>query len=182
MRKFISLILALTLCLTLASCGDSSGSDTDSQTDPSVSTGTEDDPGNADVPNAPENTPEVELTPEEYIDASLRAIVEEYYSSTDITNIAINENHGTEDDGDYIALVYLTWNVKNKPDTTKQMLSMYSEDFAARIGTDIQNVSEFTVFWTVPYYSEVETAVKYTYARVEGGMIQTDCLIGNILN
>lgn len=173
-RKILYLLLSVSVCLLLASCGGSPSEETVPPTDdfkPQSET------------NIPESVaPETSLSPTEQIDASLRRIVAEYYTSTDISSITINDDLGTDEDGDYIALVYLTWNVKNKPDTTKDVLAMYSEDFAARIGTDILDVSEFAVFWTVPYYSETDTAVKYSYERVEGGMVQTDSMISNILS
>ena len=108
-------------------------------------------------------------------------IVSENYASTDVTEITLNENLGTDDEADYVALVYLTWNVKNKPDTTKQMLAMYSEDFVARVGQDIQAITDFSIFWTVPYYSETETAAKYSYERKDGGMYQSDSMISNVI-
>ena len=50
---------------------------------------------------------------------------------TQIDRITINDDLGTETDGDYIALVYLTWNQKNTGKTSKKMLEMYSSDLAA---------------------------------------------------
>ncbi len=96
------------------------------------------------------------------------------YDSTDTESISVNANLGTENPDDYVALVYLTWNVKNTPDTTKDMFAMYSEDFAARIVQELPNVSEFCVFWTVPYYSESDVIAKYAYQRENGGMYETD--------
>lgn len=122
------------------------------------------------------------MTEQEKIENSARQICAENYKSTAISDITVNENLGTDAEGDYILLVDLTWNVKNSKDTTKKMLAMYSEDFAARIGTDLQNVSEITVFWKVPYYSKTDTVVKYTYTRKDNGMYQTDAMISTFLN
>ena len=122
------------------------------------------------------------MTEQEKIENSARQICAENYKSTAISDITVNENLGTDAEGDYILLVDLTWNVKNSKDTTKKMLAMYSEDFAARIGADLQNVSEITVFWKVPYYSKTDTVVKYTYTRKDNGMYQTDAMISTFLN
>lgn len=54
---------------------------------------------------------------------------------TQIDRITINDDLGTEADGDYIALVYLTWNQKNTEKTSKKMLEMYSSDLAATLGS-----------------------------------------------
>lgn len=111
-----------------------------------------------------------------------RTICAENYASTSVSNITVNENLGTDTEGDYVLLAELTWDVKNSKDTTKEMLAMYSEDFAARVGEDLKNVSEVTVFWTVPHYSKTDTAVKYTYTRQDDGMYQTDAMVSAFLN
>ena len=122
------------------------------------------------------------MTEQKTIENSARAICAENYKSATVSNILVNENLGTDAENDYIILMELTWNTKNSKDTTKKMLAMYSEDFAARIGTDLQNVSEITVFWKVPYYSKTDTVVKYTYTRKDNGMYQTDAMISTFLN
>ncbi len=113
----------------------------------------------------------------------IRRIVSANYTYTDIDDIVINENLGTEsDDSDYVALVYLTWTQKNGPDLTKKMMAMYSEDFAARIGESLPTVTDFAVFWTIPYYSENDISIKYSYERRGEGMYQTDEMISNIIS
>lgn len=148
-------------------------------------------PGTATTPEKPERdtdstatseqNPVEEIDPVEQakqdIEEAARQIVTDNYTQTDVESMTVNENHGTDEDGDYILLAYLTWNVKNSAKMTKEMLAMYSEDFAARVGKDLENVQEFAVFWTVPYYSETETAGKYSYERRGEGMYQTDCMI-----
>lgn len=124
----------------------------------------------------PEEEPEDEpLTETEQIESDMRKIISDNYMETRVDRISINPNYGTEDDNsDYVALAYLIWDVKNSRKTTQDMLDMYSEDFAARIGSDILNVSEFAVFWTVPYHDKDSVAMKFTYARADGGMYETD--------
>lgn len=72
--------------------------------------------------------------------------------------------------------------VKNTVSTTKEMLSMYSSDLATRVGSELSNVSEITIFWTVPYYSETETVLKYTYTRNGSKMFLTDTMVSDLLN
>ena len=142
-------------------------------------------PEPTDEPQEPEEpAPEPEPEPAPEIDPvqktkddiawEARTIVWDNYTETDVSNISVNENYGTNADGDYILLVDLKWNVRNSADMTNQMLAMYSEDFAARVGSSLPDVSEFTIFWTVPYYSADTVAVKYSYARQGAGMYQTD--------
>ncbi len=130
----------------------------------------------------PEQEPAEETDPVEQakqdIEEAARQIVADNYTMTDVERVSVNEDYGTDADGDYILLVYLTWNVENSAKMTEKVLTMYSEDFAARVGEDLENVQEFTVFWTVPYHSETDTAAKYSYERRSGaGMYQTDSVI-----
>lgn len=123
-----------------------------------------------------------DLYGEDKIDFVIRSIVSENYKDTVIDTLTINENAGTDDEEDFIVLAYLTWNVKNKAETTKEILAMYSEDLSARVGEDLPEVSEISVFWTVPYHGKSNTAVKYTYERKEEGMYETDKMISSVLN
>ncbi len=126
--------------------------------------------------------PEPSLSHSQDIRQKLTDIVKQNYASTKVSDISINKNLGTDAAGDYVALVTLTWNVKNNPDLTKKMLAMYSEDYAARIGSDIPKVSEFCIFWIVPYYSDSDTVAKYAYERRKKGMYETDSMISELLN
>ena len=97
--------------------------------------------------------------------------IEEKYNGTDIDSITINEDSGTEETGNYIALVYLTWNVSNSAKTSKEMLEMYSEDLAAIVAEGCSNVQEIAVFWTVPY---LNGSAKCAYERKGDGMYLSD--------
>ncbi len=158
MKYRLAFLLALAIvCVALVACGGSSS----------------------------EKTPHIDLPLSETaepseIETAFRQIVKEKYDKTDVDRITLNKNLGTEDnDQDYVALVYLTWNVKNGADMTKRMMAMYSEDLAARTATNIPNISELCVFWTIPYYDENDTSVKYSYERRDSGMYQTDEFISN---
>lgn len=64
---------------------------------------------------------------------------------TQIDRITINDDFGTEADGDDIALVYLTWNQKNTGKTSKKMLEMYLSDLAATLGEQNSSVNEIAI-------------------------------------
>ena len=133
----------------------------------------------APEPEPAEETPEPapKLTGKEKVDADLRAIVAEHYANTVVDSITLNNNYGTDEDGDYVALIYLTWNVQNGADMTKRMIKMYSEDFAARIATDVLEVTDVAMFWTIPYHhieGSTLPEAKYSYEKHGIGMYQTD--------
>ena len=74
----------------------------------------------------------------------------------------------------------LIWNQKNKASTSKEMLSMYSSDFAARIGIEQPSVSEVVIFWTVPYLDNA--GAKWSYERVDAGMQLSDNSMDSVFN
>jgi len=116
------------------------------------------------------------------IESEARYIVSKNYTLTSVDSISVNENLGSETDGDYVLLAYLEWEQKNSPELTKKVLKMYSDDFAAQVGKSLPNVSECAVFWTVPYYSSTDTLIKYSYERRDDKMYQSDVMISSLLD
>ncbi len=117
----------------------------------------------------PEEEPEseqskVEKKVQEYIDA--------YYTKTEIDSITVNEDLGTDVDGDYIALVRLTWNVSNSAALSKEVLDIYSSDMATRMYKDLPEIQELAVFWTVPHLNN--GSAKISFERKDDGMYYTD--------
>lgn len=135
----------------------------------------------APPPEEPEQDPAEEIDPVEQakqdIEEAARQIIADNFTATDVDRVTVNEDYGTDADDDYILLVYLTWNVQNSVKMTNKVLAMYSEDFSARIGESLENVQEVALFWTVPYYSETSTSVKYAYERRGDGMYETSHFI-----
>lgn len=123
-----------------------------------------------------ENTNTYSTPIEDTIKETIKFRITEKYNSTDITEITINENAGTDELDDYVALVYLTWNVKNSPKTSKEMLDMYSSDLAAYLANECPNVSEVAIFWQVPYLTT--NTSKWTYTRNGDNMYLTDNMLG----
>lgn len=115
-------------------------------------------------------------TPEKKLEDYIWSRVHNEYDRTTVDRIEINEDLGTDAEGDYIALVYLTWDVKNKPDMTETMLQMYSDDLAASLAADHPEAQEVAIFWQVPYLGS--NTSKWSYERRNGGMYATDKVLG----
>ena len=107
-------------------------------------------------------------------------VVLENYTYTDIDLMTINENLGTDEDGDYIILARLTWNQKNGASTTEDVLTLYSNDFAARIGMDQTSVVEIAIFWTIPYLDNA--TAKWSYERKGEGMYLSDNVMSSVFS
>lgn len=110
------------------------------------------------------------------IEQYIRNRVYDNYKQTDIDSITINDDLGTDIDGDYVALVNLTWNVKNSQELSEKMLRMYSDDLAASLATDYPDVQELCVFWKVPYLTKYNS--KWAYEKRDNGMYLVDNILG----
>ena len=150
--------MAVCACIALAGCGGSSAPSSGAAAESSASFATE---GYAATYDAG--------TPEGTIEGVIAARVADKMASTDIDGITVNAD--ASNDGKYIALVNLTWNVKNSAETSKKMLAMYSEDLAATLANESPDVSEVAVFWTVP---ELGATAKVSYASNGTGMMLAD--------
>lgn len=106
----------------------------------------------------------IERKIQEYIDAN--------YTYTQLDSISVNDDLGTDIDGDYVLLVHLTWNAKNSGKLSKEVLELYSSDMAARMYDDLPEIQELVVFWTVPYLND--GSAKISFERVTNGMRFTD--------
>lgn len=109
-----------------------------------------------------------ELTREEEIQAFVQSIVDEDLNRTVINSNDVNYNAG-QDDGTYLALPKLTWEVKNSADTTRDMLKQYSDHLAAKLAEE-SDISDVTVFWEVPHHKEGDNVAKFEYSRQDDGM------------
>lgn len=114
--------------------------------------------------------------PQRAIENYIWARVSSKYDGTTIDEVRINEDLGTDTEGDYIALVNLTWNVQNSAETTEKMLQMYSDDLAASLAIDHPEVQEAAIFWNVPYLGS--NTSKWSYERRGDGMYATDKVLG----
>ncbi|KLV25034.1 hypothetical protein [Bacillus altitudinis] len=104
----------------------------------------------------------------------IESIVEDNYPTASIEEIEINEDMGSEKPNKLIALVHLSFDAKNSAQTSYNMVEMYSDDLAAKIGSENDTVNQIAVFWKVPYIDEEETLAKFSYERSGEHMIITD--------
>lgn len=160
MGWFLCTIFAIVVLVVCCGCSSSGGSTKSSSNEPS---------------DKAVSTEVTEGTPQAQIEKAIRDRIKSKFNNTDIREIRINENAATEAEDDYIVLVDLTWTQKNSGKTSKQMLSMYSEDLAATVGNECPNVQEIAIFWEVPYLSD---NAKCAYERKGNGMYEMDMVWG----
>lgn len=118
------------------------------------------------------NEPEEEASPKDIINQYISDKVETDYNNTSIKDIRINDDLGTGEG--YIVLVDLSFNAKNRANTAKDMISMYSSDLAAALGKEFEEINQIVVFWEVPYLQESGNIAKIATERTDGGMAFTE--------
>lgn len=119
-------------------------------------------------------------SPETIIEQVIRDRISAEYTHTDIDRITINEDLGTDVEGDYVVLVYLTWTQKNNGKLSKEVLKLYSDDLAAATAKECASVQELAIFWTVPYLNNANA--KCSYERKNGGMYEMDMMWDNVFD
>lgn len=94
------------------------------------------------------------------------------YTNAKLNSITINENLGTDTSDDYIALVYLKFDIKNSRETGNEVMKMYSNDLVAKLANEgITDISEVAVFWEDEYNNR---SVKYAYEYKNDGFYIMD--------
>lgn len=120
---FVAVLLA-TLTL-IGGCGNQEPSDTATESAPDTEVTTT---GAASAAETP-----VVLTETQKIEKILTDRITEQYTMTQIDRITINDDLGTEADGDYIALVYLTWDQKNIGMLPKYLITSSSKTLTSML-------------------------------------------------
>lgn len=127
-----------------------------------------------------EVTENTEISEYDKVKTQIKSYINANYTNTILDDLAVNDDLGTDADGDYVVLVNLTWNQKNTGKTSQEMLDMYSSDMAARIYQDMPEVQELRIFWTVPYLND--GTAKISFERKDNGMTYMDKVFDNNFN
>lgn len=127
-----------------------------------------------------EVTENTEISEYDKVETQIKSYINANYTNTILDDLTVNDDLGTDADGDYVVLVNLTWNQKNTGKTSQEMLDMYSSDMAARIYQDMPEVQELCIFWTVPYLND--GTAKISFERKDNGMAYMDKVFDNNFN
>ncbi|MEK5500468.1 hypothetical protein [Bacillus sp. FSL M8-0168] len=109
-------------------------------------------------------------------------LVNEHLKNVSVEDVEVNQDLGNDKNDQYIALVHLSFDLKNSLATTKKMIELYSGDLAARLAEEDRNISELSVFWKAPYIDEAETLAKFSYKRSGEKMVTSERNYSQLLN
>jgi len=163
-KKYIALIMSVLMIFCMTACGKADTTETDVDI-PIEATDNDTTGENQDPKSIRKSEIEKEIR---------NRINEGDYSGAKLDRITINENLGTEEPDDYIALVYFTFERPNTRITASKMTKLYSDDIVATLANKgIRDISEAIIFWEDNYNNR---NLKYAYEDKNGGFYVTDVM------
>ncbi|MGR5962904.1 hypothetical protein ACT7DN_26835 [Bacillus paranthracis] len=72
-------------------------------------------------------------------------MIEDKITNAEIDKIEVNEHLGTQEDGDYIALIHLKFKPKNSNETTLKLIDLYNNEIGAQLAKQ-KEIQEVTIF------------------------------------
>lgn len=97
--------------------------------------------------------------------------IKDDYPGTYIDALRIYTKDGWDISEYCMVAIDLTWNVSNNEKLTEEMLEMYSNDLAATLVLEYQNIHWMDIRWIVPYHKYERRHMKYM--QKEGRMYRT---------
>ncbi|MER2126333.1 hypothetical protein [Solibacillus sp.] len=89
---------------------------------------------------------------------------------TSIKQIELNEHIGTDESGDFIALISLSYDQLHSEETTKKWIEEYTSHLAALLGEQEKNITSLVIFWETPRFKENWNTAKYTLVKKDDGI------------
>lgn len=104
------------------------------------------------------------------LESDITSLIEDKITNAEISKIEVNEHLGTQEDGDYIALIHLKFKPKNSNETTLKLIDVYNNEIGAQLAKQ-KEIQEVTIFWEAPYIKEDMNVVKANLQRNGENMI-----------
>ncbi|MGH0421947.1 hypothetical protein [Bacillus cytotoxicus] len=114
------------------------------------------------------------------LESDITGLIENKITNADISKIEVNEHLGTQEDGDYIALIHLKYNPKNSKETTLKLIDVYNNEIGAQLA-EKKEIQEATIFWEVPYIKEDMNVVKASLQRNGDNMVFKDVWVAPLM-
>ncbi|MCU4900747.1 hypothetical protein OB975_25180 [Bacillus cereus] len=114
------------------------------------------------------------------LESDITSLIENKITNAEIDKIEVNEHLGTQEDGDYIALIHLKYKPKNSNETTLKLIDLYNNEIGAQLAKQ-KEVQEVTIFWEAPYIKEDMNIVKANLQRNGENMIFNDTWVAPLM-
>lgn len=89
---------------------------------------------------------------------------------TSIKQVELNEHIGTDESGDFIALISLSYDQLHSEETTKKWIEEYTSHLAALLGEQENHITSLVIFWETPRFKENWNTAKFTLVKDTDGI------------
>lgn len=100
------------------------------------------------------------------IESDIKSIIDKDFTfDTTLKKFELNENSGTDKKGDYVALIYLSYNQANSAKTTKKWIDEYTNDLAAKLAKKETEITSLSIFWETPQFKKDWNTAKFNLTK-----------------
>ncbi|PHA00908.1 hypothetical protein COE51_06245 [Bacillus pseudomycoides] len=114
------------------------------------------------------------------LESDISNLIKKDITNAEINKIEVNENLGSSEEGDYVALIYLKYKPKNSNETTLKLIDMYNNEIGAQLAKN-KELTDITIFWEAPYIKENMNVVKANLQRSGDNMVFKDVWVAPLM-
>lgn len=96
-----------------------------------------------------------------------KIIDSDFTFDTSLKKLELNNNLGTDNTEDYIALIYLSYDQPHSEETTKKWIDEYTSHLAASL-TEETDITSLAIFWETPRFKDNWNTAKFNLTKKEG--------------
>lgn len=96
-----------------------------------------------------------------------KIIDSDFTFNTSLKELELNNNLGTDNADDYIALIYLSYDQPHSEETTKKWIDEYTSHLAASLAEET-DITSLTIFWETPRFKVDWNTAKFQLTKKEG--------------
>ncbi|MGG1480481.1 hypothetical protein ABE402_06030 [Bacillus smithii] len=92
-------------------------------------------------------------------------INKDFMFDTSLKKFELNENMGTNNPNDYVALIYLSYDQIHSVKTTKKWIYKYTSHLAATLAKKEPDITSLSIFWETPRFKKDWNTAKFNLTR-----------------
>lgn len=99
------------------------------------------------------------------VETFVKTLITQGYANSKVDSLTVFEARNTPEEGDYKVHVTVSWSGTNSPEDSRTTLEGYSNNIAAMINANLENVAELSIIWLAPNIDGSGTA---KYKKLDG--------------
>ncbi len=107
----------------------------------------------------------VTSTSKKHIEKYVKNLINESYDGTKLESLTVMSDNNSSNSEDYKVYTIISWSKEATPTDSKSILEDYSNNISSMINANLENVTELSLIWRVPYINGNATA---KYKKIDG--------------